>query len=178
MMREGDKLASYETLAAALAMGPAEGWRLDIVGDGPARTAVEALFARFGEQVRFRGLVEGRDELGRLYRSSDLLVWPAVNEALGMVILEAACNGCPALAGAAGGVPAIVAEGETGRLVPPGDAAAFAAALAALLEDRDELPRLGERARRAARERHSLPAAAARIRDALRPLAADGAFLS
>ncbi len=166
MMRPGDKLASYAMLAAAFASAAPDA-TLDIVGDGPARGEVEALFRPFGDRVRLHGRIDDRVRLAALYGGADLLVWPAVNEAYGMVFLEAALQGCPALAGAAGGVPGVVLDGRTGVLVPPGDATAFATALSRLTADRATLQPLGEAARRLAREERSLPAAAARLREVL-----------
>jgi glycosyltransferase involved in cell wall biosynthesis len=172
MMRQGDKLSSYRMLADALKALPERGWRLDIVGDGPARAEVEALFASLGSRVRFLGLVDDREALAAIYAGSDLLLWPAVNEAFGMVFLEAARQGCPALAGAYGGVGTIVRDGVTGRLTPPGDGEAFAAAARDLLASPQERERMGACARRVSDEEHSLGAAAARIGPALRGLAA------
>ncbi len=166
MMRPGDKLSSYGELARAFAAAPAD-VTLDIVGDGPARPEVEAMFASFGARVRFLGLVSERRLLAALYAAADLLVWPAVNEAFGMVFLEAALQGCPALAGAAGGVPGVVRDGETGILVPHRDAAAFAAALSRLCADPSPLGAMGAAARRFAREERSLADAARRLRAVL-----------
>jgi glycosyltransferase involved in cell wall biosynthesis len=166
MMRPGDKVASYAILAEAFGAVPAN-VTLDIAGDGPARADVAALFAPFGARVRFHGLVNDRAALARLYAGADLLVWPAVNEAFGMVFLEAALQGCPALAGAAGGVPGVVRHGETGILVPERAAAAFAHALATLCEDPARLSPMGAAARRFARQERSLEGAAARLRAVL-----------
>lgn len=80
MMRAGDKLASYRGLAEALAR-VSHDFHLTLVGDGPARGAVEALFAPLGDRVALAGLVEDRARLAALLARSDLLVWPAVNEA-------------------------------------------------------------------------------------------------
>jgi glycosyltransferase involved in cell wall biosynthesis len=172
MMRQGDKLSSYRMLASALKALPARGWRLDVVGDGPARGEVEALFAPLGPRVRFHGLVEDREALAEIYARSDLLLWPAVNEAFGMVFLEAARQGCPALACAYGGVGAIVRDGETGRLTPPGDVEAFAAAARDLVASPRQRERMGVCARGISDEEHSLGAAAARLGPVLRRLAA------
>lgn len=166
MMRPGDKLASYAMLARALAAAPAD-VTLDIVGDGAARGEVAALFAPFADRVRMHGLVTDREQLAGLYAQADLLAWPAVNEAFGMVFLEAALQGCPALAGASGGVPGIVRDGETGVLVPHRDADAFAQALGLLCRDPSPLAALGARARRFARAERSLDAAAARLHHVL-----------
>ena len=149
---------------------PPSAWSLDIVGDGPARGAVEALFAPFGAKVAFRGQVDDRASLADLYAGADLLVWPAVNEAYGMVLLEAAWHGCPALAGDYGGVRGVVLDGRTGLVVPPGDAAPFADAAAALMADPALLDRLGEGAYRFARHDRSLEAAARHLALAIQPL--------
>ena len=161
MMRPGDKLSSYRMLSEALALMPGEDWRLEIVGDGAARPDVETLFARFGERVAFAGRIDDRSDLAGRYAAADLLVWPAVNEAFGMIFLEAALQGCPALAGAFGGVPGVVRDGETGVLTAPGSVQEFASALMALAGDRDRLARLSAGARAFAHGERSLEAAAA-----------------
>src|SRR5439155_24854706 len=92
--------------------------------------------------------------------------WPAIDEAFGMVLIEAQACGLPVVAGNAGGVGAVVADGRTGMLVPIGDADAFAAATERLLIDAELRQRMGHEAIVYARARHDLPAAAARI-DAL-----------
>jgi glycosyltransferase involved in cell wall biosynthesis len=63
------------------------------------------------------------------------MVWPAINEAYGMALLEAQSAGMPVVAGRTGGVPDIVRDGVTGLLTPIGDEAAFAEAVASLLTD-------------------------------------------
>jgi glycosyltransferase involved in cell wall biosynthesis len=166
MMRAGDKLASYRELAAALAQLPPDGWTLDVVGDGPARREVDSALAPFGDRVTRHGLVLDRDRLAALYAGADLLVWPAVNEAFGMVFLEAALQGCPAVAGRHGGVPGVVADGDSGVLVPGGDPAALAAAIAALIGAPQRLRVLSAGARRLAGNR-DLAGAAAILREAL-----------
>lgn len=166
MMRPGDKLASYVALSRALASAPAD-VTLDVVGDGPARADVAAHFAPFGARVTLHGRVTDRSRLAAVYAQADLLVWPAVNEAFGMVFLEAALQGCPALAGAAGGVPGVVRDGDTGILVEHGDVAAFARALAQLCANPAPLGPMAERARHFARTERSLDAAAARLRTIL-----------
>jgi glycosyltransferase involved in cell wall biosynthesis len=119
MMRPGDKLASYTILAQALERLTALPWSLDLVGDGAARSDVEALFRPFGDRVRFHGQVEDRAALTTLYERAHLFVWPAVNEAYGMVFLEAQALGCPVVAGRYGGVPSVVRHGQPGSWRPP-----------------------------------------------------------
>jgi glycosyltransferase involved in cell wall biosynthesis len=174
MMRSGDKLASYRILADALARLNDRPWTLDIVGDGEARAQVEEFF-RGSDRVHFHGEMGNGEALRRLYDDADLFVWPAVNEAYGMVLLEAQARGCPVVAGAFGGVPFVVHDRETGRLAPPGDAASFADIVASLLADEAERRRLGAAAHRVVAEERTLQAAAQRLRDALLPLLRDAA---
>lgn len=166
MMRPGDKLASYRLLGAALGRLLDLDWSLDIVGDGDAREAVEDALAPLGRRIRYRGAL---DEAGiaAALAEADLFVWPAINEAFGMALLEAQASGLPVVAGASGGVHQIVADGETGLLVPPGDAAAFAAAVRHLIVDRDARAAMGAAARSKVARDHHLTAAAARLAAAI-----------
>lgn len=167
MMRTGDKLASYGQLAEALAFVANRPWSLDIVGSGEAADTVAALFAPFGERVRIHGQVDSRVTLARLYAAADLMVWPAVNEAYGMALLEAQAFGCPVLAGAHGGVASVVRPGKTGILTPPDDVPAFAAALDGLLADSGQRETMGAAARNFVRGERTLDHAAARLRETL-----------
>ena len=169
MMRDGDKLASYRLLATGLDAIAALSWNLTIVGDGPARPEVERLFAPLGARVRFAGLATGPDIAGH-YREADCLVWPAVNEAYGMVLLEAQASSCPVVAGAFGGVPDAMRPGETGLMPPPGDAAAFADAVAALIRDPARRRRMGRAAHDFISRERGVDAAAGILRNALLPL--------
>jgi glycosyltransferase involved in cell wall biosynthesis len=169
MMRQGDKLASYRLLAEALAKLDPDAWRLDIVGDGDARAEVERLFAPFSDRVALHGRIEDRARLARLYACVDIFVWPAVNEAYGMALLEAQAHGCPVVAGAYGGVASVVEDGRTGLLTAPGDAASFAAAVGALMADRRRREALGHGGRAFVRDERSLAQAAARLRAILAP---------
>jgi glycosyltransferase involved in cell wall biosynthesis len=159
MMRAGDKLASYRLLAKALARIRHRPWQLLIVGDGPARREVRALFRPLGERVHFLGLL-GERGLPAVYAAADLFVWPAMNEAIGQAILEAQAAGLAVVAGNAGAVGRIVACGRTGLLVRAGDAAAFARAVSLLLDDEALRRRMGGAAARKAARRHDVGAAA------------------
>jgi glycosyltransferase involved in cell wall biosynthesis len=115
MMRPGDKLTSYRELALATATLRNPDWCLLIIGDGSARAEVEAAFATQRTRVHFLGRQEQAD-LPDYYAGADLMVWPAVSEAFGMALLEAQACGLPVLAGAFGGVPAIVRDGSNGQV--------------------------------------------------------------
>jgi len=167
MMRGGDKLASYRELAAALARLDDRPWQLLVLGDGPARGEVEAAFARLAGRVRYAGATDPA-ATARALAAADLFVWPAVNEAYGMALLEAQAAGCPAVCGDFGGVAAILRDGETGRLVPPHDPAAFARAVAGLLDAPDRRRAMGAAARATVLRDHSIDAAAKRLSAVLR----------
>jgi glycosyltransferase involved in cell wall biosynthesis len=162
MMRAGDKLASYRLLRNALATLGDVGWQLLIVGDGPARAEVEAVFAAFGGRVRFAGRMQAA-RLPAIYAAADTYVWPAVREAYGMAILEAQAAGLPCIAGRVGGVGDIVREGETGLLSPEGDADSFARNLRALLGDPARRTAMGEAGRATVARDHTVVVAAATL---------------
>jgi glycosyltransferase involved in cell wall biosynthesis len=161
MMREGDKERSYVLLADALRRLGDRSWTLAVVGDGPARPRIEPLYDP--ARTVFRGAVPP-ESLPGVLAEADLFVWPAINEAFGMALLEAQAAGLPAVAGAAGGegggVAEILRDGETGLLVPPDDAGAFAKAVAALLDDPARRRAMGEAARANILARHDIAAAA------------------
>jgi glycosyltransferase involved in cell wall biosynthesis len=170
MMRVGNKLDSYQALAKALNACLHLPWHLIIVGDGAMRTKVEAAFSgELSARVTFTGRY-AHAELPELLSACDLYVWPALAEPLGMSMLEAQAAGLPVVAGDSGGVSDIVREGETGRLLPPGDVDSFADAVIALLNDTAARIAMGKRARERAREDHGLDSAARSLDDWLRQL--------
>ncbi|MGQ9888472.1 MAG: glycosyltransferase [Aggregatilineales bacterium] len=108
--------------------------RLVIAGDGPLRAGLEAEARACGvaNRARFLGW---RDDVPRLLAGFDVLLMPSLWEGFGLVILEAMSRRVPVIASRVSAIPEIVADGETGLLVPPRDADALAAALALLLSD-------------------------------------------
>ena len=133
-----------------------------MIGDGPARRDVEGALYPLGERVTWAGEI-GPIEVARRLASADLCVWPALNEAFGMALLEAQASGVPVVAGAAGGVREIVAHGITGLLAPPGDAPAFALAVSSLLDDHPRRAAFAEAARHRVRAEHDISSAARRL---------------
>jgi glycosyltransferase involved in cell wall biosynthesis len=132
--------------------------RVDLVGGGDDVTSLRryAESKGLGAIVKFHGGLEGR-ELVESYRRASLVVLPSTQaaESFGMVLLEAAACGCPAVASRIGGIPSAVLDGETGLLVPPGNVDALAEAVTTVLND-DELARsLGRRAAERARAEFS-----------------------
>lgn len=162
MTRPGDKLASYQLLAQALRAIPDMPWQLVVAGDGGAYEEVRQAFAwAQPERVRFLGRVQP-EVMPALYAACDLLVWPAVNEAFGMALLEAQAAGLPVVAGRNPGVETLVEEGVTGYLCDPG-LATFAASVREILTQTASRSAMGEAAPKVVAENHSLLAAARRL---------------
>jgi len=135
---------------------------LVVAGDGPLRSLLPQAL----------GFVP-HDELGRLYERAAVVACPSRREGFGVACAEAMAYGRPVVASAVGGLLDLVADGETGLLVPPRDARALRAALERLLADRELRRRLGEAGRRRAEERLAWPgvtdATLAAYADALSP---------
>jgi phosphatidyl-myo-inositol alpha-mannosyltransferase len=110
--------------------------RLLVVGDGPERQRCEELLpAGLRADVRFLGRVPHED-LPRYYATADLYVAPSLGgESFGIVLLEAMAAGRPLVASDIPGYRSVATDGRQGRLVPPGDPAALAGAIGALLDN-------------------------------------------
>lgn len=125
-----------------------------LVGDGPDREPLEALARETGVDASLRFVGHQADVYPWL-AGADFALLPSLWEGFPLVILEAFECARPVVASAVAGVPEIV-DDSVGRLVPPGDPEALAAALAETVASRAELPALGEAARRRVREGFSL----------------------
>ncbi len=119
---------------AALAALPAT-YRLDLIGDGPLRGALEDQVSRLGlgGRVRFHGFVANPYPL---IAAADALVHPSEREGFGLAVVEAGVLGVPVVASAVGGLPALIPNPVPGVLVPVGDAGALAAGIVSLFQDR------------------------------------------
>jgi glycosyltransferase involved in cell wall biosynthesis len=107
------------------------------------REAVVELAARLGVIDRVR-LVGFRDDVDNVYGAADVIAVPSTEpDPLPGAAIEAAAAGCAVVASAHGGLPEIIRDGETGRLVPPRDAAALARTIRELLDHPHERERLG-----------------------------------
>ena len=149
------------TLVRALAaLGPLP-FRALLVGDGPDRTAVEAEIRSLGlgDRVEPAG---SRADVPALLAGADVFVLSSRSEGAPFSILEAMAAGLPVVATDVGGVRELVADGETGLLVPAEDPARLAEALRSLLADPALRRRLGAAGHARARERFDLRA----LRDA------------
>jgi glycosyltransferase involved in cell wall biosynthesis len=133
-----------DVLVDALAELP--GATLRLVGEGPARKALEQQAERLGvdDRVDLVGFV-GQDELPGEYRRFDVLAVPSMSnprwtEQFGRVVVEAMAVGVPVVASRCGELPVVV--GDAGLLVEPGDPVALAAALTSVLSSPAEHARL------------------------------------
>jgi glycosyltransferase involved in cell wall biosynthesis len=136
--------------------------RVLLVGDGPERAALQAQAAACGVGRRLH-LTGATAEIARALAACDVLAAPSRNEGMGRALVEAMALGVPVVAAAVGGIPAVVGDGEGGRLVPAGDAAALAEALVELGVDHGLRAKLAAAAPARA-EAFSAEAAAAALR--------------
>jgi glycosyltransferase involved in cell wall biosynthesis len=138
--------------AATLVAKQESAARFAIVGDGVLRPDVERHARHLGlaDRVIFTGW---RRDLPRIYADLDVLAVTSNNEGTPVSAIEAMAAGCPVVATRVGGLPDLIRDGETGYLVPPGDAPALAAALLHLLRDPEMARRMGETARSMVRHR-------------------------
>lgn len=123
--------------------------RVHFAGDGPDRAELERDAATRGlsAHVCFAGNMN-QDQLRALYRTSDVMVLPSFAEGLPVVLMEAMAMEIPCIATWVAGVPELIRDEMTGLLVPAGDAAALARAIARLQSDPDLRQQLGQHARR------------------------------
>ena len=138
-------------------------------GRDGSRLARRAARRGLGGRFRLLGRVPG-DDLPALYATADVFAmlcrerWGGLEaEGFGIVFLEAAACGVPAVAGRSGGAEEAVADGETGFVVDPRDPAAAADALGRLLDDPERRTAMGAMARRRAVEGFAYDALAARL---------------
>jgi len=167
MFRDGDKLASYRALAGALALVRSDGWTLAIIGEGPKRAEVEQLFSAFGDRVTFLGAL-APEQMAERFASADMLLWPGIGEAYGMVYLEAQAQGCPVLAEDRPGVRDVVRDG--GWLVAADDPPAFARTIERLMTDDRARLAAGHKAWAQIAAEHLLDGARASLKAGLEPL--------
>lgn len=154
MMRQDVKKESYRLLSDALDRVARTDWALVVVGDGPARAEVEAMFAPF-PQSAFLGALSAED-LATTQTACDLAVWPSLNEAFGLGVLEAQAAGLPVVSGRNPGVANMVLDGKTGILTDMGDAAQFADAIARYLANPAERREHGQAAEANVAKRHDM----------------------
>jgi len=144
LTREKGQAVAIEALALVADVLPA--LHLVLIGGGGEWQVLERRAEQHGiaRRVHFTGF---RDDARALLRQLDLCLVPSFAEGLGTTALEAQAEGVPVIASRAGGLPEVVRDDETGRLVPPGDAVALAAAMAGALAEPERTRRWVAQAR-------------------------------
>jgi glycosyltransferase involved in cell wall biosynthesis len=117
--------------------------RFIIVGEGSLRENLKRQVSEAGLEERF--IFTGwREDIAEILSILDILVLPSLNEAVGMVLIEAQALGIPVVATKVGGIPEVVKDGETGILVSPQDSQSLAQAINYLLADKQKRLTMGE----------------------------------
>jgi 1,2-diacylglycerol 3-alpha-glucosyltransferase len=125
--------------------------QLVIAGDGPARKDLEELCVKLGvhKKVRFLGMVK-RDNLGWVYRDSDVFVTASAMETLGLVVLEAMACGLPVVGVAAYALPDLIRSGDNGFVVGVGNEEEMAESIIRIIKNDDVRKKMGMEARKTA----------------------------
>jgi glycosyltransferase involved in cell wall biosynthesis len=135
-----------------------------VVGDGELRAQLEAAVVARGLTHAVH-LVGARSNVRDYLAAMDVFVLSSVTEGLAMTLLEAMAAGLPVVATRVGGNPEVVAEGETGLLVPARDPTALAAAIASVIDRPAVAAEMGRAGRARVRDRFSLEAMVRRYQD-------------
>lgn len=122
--------------------------RMVWVGDGPSAPQLRTEHP----DDHFAGSQTGED-LARHYASADLFLFPSLSETYGNVVAEAMASGLPVLAYRSAAAAELIIDGENGRVVVPGDEAAYISAALALLQEDGTLRRMGAKARHSIAQR-------------------------
>jgi len=164
MMRVGDKHHSYQQLSRVVDKSE-QPYQLLIIGDGVMKTDVHAIFSPH-KQVKFAGALDNQ-QIRQLLPHFDLLVWPAINEALGMIFLEAQQSNVAVVAGDEGGVGSIVKHQVTGILVDAYDPEEMSVTIDALLANPAQLKQMKQAAAHYVIQHHSIAASAIQLNDVI-----------
>jgi glycosyltransferase involved in cell wall biosynthesis len=117
-----------------------------LFGDGPLRGDLERLIAERGLQTKFV-LTGFRNDVVRYLPNLDVNVMSSFTEGLPVILLEAGAACVPTVATAVGGIPEVIEDGQSGYLVPAGDAPALARRILALLDNDAHRQAIGTAAR-------------------------------
>ncbi len=144
-LETGDSRLATRQPPASRLQPPASGVHLLLIGDGPHQASLKRRTAALGlsDRVTFAGM-QPHAELPRYYAIADAFVVPSTDhETFSIASCEAMSCQRPVIGTRVGGLPEVVRDGETGYLVPPGDAAALAERIGALLDDSAGRIRMG-----------------------------------
>jgi glycosyltransferase involved in cell wall biosynthesis len=128
--------------------------RVAIVGDGPARTAIEAQIKSMNLSVAVT-LCGFQKNMRRVYDQLDFIVMPSLTEGLPYTLLEAMSAKIPIIATTVGDIPSIIQHGKSGYLVPPSDSSALEKSMLAFLENPEHAQAMAEEAQRTLNEQYT-----------------------
>ena len=122
--------------------------RLTVVGDGIARSSLEAQARELGiaSKVTFTGY-RSQEEVSELLEEADMLILPSFAEGVPVVLMEAMATRIPVIASQVGGVAELVEEGKSGFLIPAGDVDTLTARMVSLFDDPELCRAFGETGR-------------------------------
>jgi glycosyltransferase involved in cell wall biosynthesis len=131
--------------------------RFFIVGGGELMPELQSLAASLGlkQKLIFTGF---RRDVGSFYQIADLFVMSSIQEGLGTAVIDALALGKPVVGTCAGGIPEIIRDGETGRLVASADQAALAGGIIDLLANPERAKQMGRRGQEMAKKNFSVDA--------------------
>lgn len=153
----GHKGQEYLVRAVSRVLAKIPRVRFFIVGEGKLMSELKALAISRGinHSLVFTGF---RDDVGAFYNIADLFVMSSLQEGLGTAVLDALALGKPVVATKSGGIPEMISDGVTGRLVEPADPAALAEGIVDLLSHVDRAKLMGARGKKEVIEKFSLDA--------------------
>lgn len=133
--------------------------RFFIIGQGQLMPELQALSASLAinQALTFTGF---RNDVGAFYNIADLFVMSSVQEGLGTAILDALALGKPVVAANSGGIPEIIKDGETGRLVEAADSQALAQGIVEMLTQADQAEAMAQRGQAVVKAKFSIDAMA------------------
>jgi glycosyltransferase involved in cell wall biosynthesis len=131
--------------------------RFFIIGEGELLTELQTLSDSLGitQALTFTGF---RGDVGAFYNIADLFVMSSVQEGLGTAMIDALALGKPVVAANAGGIPEIIKDGETGRLVDAANPLALAQGIIQMLTNKDQAQAMAQRGQALVKEKFSIDA--------------------
>jgi glycosyltransferase involved in cell wall biosynthesis len=153
----GHKGQKYLVRAIPLVLAKIPTARFFIVGGGELMPELQTLAASLGlkQKLVFTGF---RRDVGSFYQIADLFVTSSVQEGLGTAVIDALALGKPVVGTCAGGIPEIIRDGESGRLVASADPAALAAGIIEVLANPERAKQMGRRGQEVVRQNFSVDA--------------------
>ena len=124
--------------------------------DDEVKSHLEELQNNFPQRVRYSGYVEDAVQRTKIFRESDIFIFPTLRDVFGLVLLHAMAEGLPIVASREGAIPEIAVDGVNAFLVEKGDAKSLAEKIFLLADDRQLREKIGQANRRRFEEMYTL----------------------